>query len=63
MTHGVLAAFIALLVSVLLQFGQASLVDGKTWTLALAASAALWWWEIDVLAIVGATAIVSILMF
>ena len=62
MTHGVLAAFIALLAFVLLQFGQASLVDGKTWALALGAAAALWW-EVDLLVIVGATAILSILAF
>jgi chromate transporter len=62
MIHGVLAAFIALLVSVLLRFGPASLVDWKTWALALAAAAALWW-EVDLLAIVGATAIISILVF
>jgi chromate transporter len=62
MTHGVLAAFIALLASVLLQFGQASLVDWKTWVLALGAAAALWW-EVDLLVIVGATAILSILVF
>jgi chromate transporter len=61
MTRGVLAAFIALLVSVLLQFGQASLVDGKTWVLALGAAVALWW-EVDLLVIVGATAILSILV-
>jgi chromate transporter len=62
MIDGVLAAFIALLVSVLLQFGHASLVDWTAWALALAAAGALWW-EIDLLAIVGATAILSILVF
>jgi chromate transporter len=62
MTHGVLAAFIALLTSVLLQFGQASLADGKTWALMLFAAAALWW-KIDLPVIVGATAILSILIF
>jgi chromate transporter len=62
MTHGVLAAFIALLAAVLVQFGQAALVGWKSWALGLGAAAALWW-EIDLLAIVGATAILSILLF
>jgi chromate transporter len=62
MIDGVLAAFIALLVSVLLQFGRAALVDWKTCALALAAAAALWL-GIDLLPIVGVTAVLSILVF
>lgn len=62
MIDGVLAAFVALLVVVLLRFGHVSLVDWKTWALSLATAGALWW-EIDLLAIVGATAILSILVF
>jgi len=62
MIKGVLAGFIALLVFVLWQFGQASLVDWKTWGMAAAAFLALRW-RVDLLVIVGAVALLSILIF
>jgi chromate transporter len=62
MIQGVLAAFIALLLSVLVEFGRASLVDWKTVGLATATAIALWW-KIDLLLIVAGAAILSILMF
>jgi chromate transporter len=62
MIRGVLAGFIGLLVFVLLQFGQASLVDWKTWGLAAAAFIALWR-KVDLLVIVGVAALLSILIF
>lgn len=62
MIRGVLAGFIALLVFVLWQFGQASLLDWKTWALAAAAFIALWR-KVDLLVIVGAAALISILIF
>jgi chromate transporter len=62
MIQGVLAAFIALLLSVLVEFARASLVDWKTVGLATAAAIALWW-KVDLLLIVGGAAILSVLMF
>jgi chromate transporter len=62
MIRGVLAGFIGLLVFVLLQFGQASLVEWKTWALAVAAFIALWR-KVDLLVIVGVAALLSILIF
>ena len=62
MIHGVLAAFVALLVFVLFQFGRTSLVDWKTVTVAIVAMIALWR-KVDLLAIVGVTAIVSVFVF
>ncbi|MGD0265828.1 MAG: chromate transporter [Candidatus Methylomirabilota bacterium] len=62
MIRGILAGFIGLLVFVLVQFGQASLVDWKTWALAAAAFIALRW-KVDLLVIVGAAALISILVF
>lgn len=62
MIRGVLAGFIGLLVFVLLQFGQASLVEWKTWALAAAAFIALWR-KVDLLVIVGAAALISIVVF
>ena len=62
MIQGILAAFIALLLSVLVEFGRASLVDWKTVGLATAAALALWG-KIDLLLIVAGAAIVSILVF
>ncbi len=61
MVQGLLAAFIALLLSVLVEFGRASLVDWKTVGLAAAAAVALWW-KIDLLLIVAGAAILSILV-
>jgi chromate transporter len=62
MIRGVLAGFIGLLVFVLWQFGQASLVDWKTWLLAVAAFLALRW-KVDPLVIVGITVLISVLIF
>ncbi len=62
MIRGVLAGFIALLVFVLWQFGQASLVDWKTWALAAAAFIALRW-KVDLLVIVAAAVVISIVIF
>lgn len=59
MVRGILAGFIALLVFVLLQFGQTSLTDWKTAGIALAAFAALWR-KIDLLWIVAAVAVISV---
>jgi chromate transporter len=61
MIRGVLAGFIGLLVFVLLQFGHASLVDWKAWGLAVAAFLALRW-KVDLLVIVGVTALLSVLV-
>jgi chromate transporter len=62
MIRGVLAGFIGLLVFVLWQFGQASLVDWKTWALAAAAFIALWR-KVDLLVTVGAAALLSVVIF
>lgn len=62
MIRGILAGFIGLLVFVLWQFGQASLVDWKTWGLAAAAFLALRW-MVDLLVIVGVVALLSIVIF
>jgi chromate transporter len=62
MIQGVLAAFIALLLSVLVEFSRASLVDWKTVGLAAAAALALWW-KIDLLLIVAGAAMLSVLVF
>ena len=61
MVRGVLAGFIGLLVFVLLQFGQASLIDWKTGGIALAAFLALWR-KVDLLVIVAAVAVISIVL-
>jgi chromate transporter len=61
MIKGVLAAFIALLVFVLWQFGRASLVDWKTWAVAAAAFLALWR-KVDLLLIVGAVALIAVVL-
>lgn len=62
MIRGILAGFIGLLVFVLWQFGQASLVDWKTWGLAASAFLALRW-KADLLVIVGIVALLSIAIF
>lgn len=62
MIRGVLAGFIGLLVFVLWQFGQASLVDWKTWVLMAAAWIALWR-KVDLLLIVAVGAVLSLLLF
>ncbi len=61
MIRGVLAGFIGLLVFVLLQFGQASLVDWKTWGIAVVTFVALQR-KIDLVVIVGVTALLSVLV-
>jgi chromate transporter len=61
MIHGVLAAFIALLVFVLLDFARASLDDWKTVAIACAATIALWR-KVDLLLIVAAAVLVSVLV-
>jgi len=62
MIRGVLAGFIGLLVFVLWQFGQTSIIDWRTGALAAAAFLALRW-KVDLLLIVGVTALLSILVF
>jgi len=62
MIRGVLAGFIGLLVFVLIQFGQASLVDWKTGAIALAAFVALRR-KTDLLLIVAAVAGLSLVVF
>jgi chromate transporter len=61
MIHGVLAAFVALLVFLLVQFGRTSLVDWKTAAIAAGAMIALWR-NVDLLVIVGAAAAASMLL-
>jgi chromate transporter len=61
MVHGVLAAFIALLVFVLLEFARASLDDWKTVAIGSAAAIALWL-KVDLLIIVAAAVLVSLLL-
>ncbi len=62
MIHGILAGFMGLLVFVLWQFGQTSLVDWKTWALAAAAFLALRW-KVDLLVTVGIVGLLSVLIF
>ncbi|MDQ7839891.1 MAG: chromate transporter [bacterium] len=62
MIRGVLSGFIGLLLFVLFQFGQASLVDWKTWVLAIGAFVALRK-GVGLLPLVGLTVVVSILAF
>lgn len=62
MIRGILSGFIALLVFVLWQFGQASLVDWKTWGLMAAAWIALWR-KVDLLIVVGVGSVLSVLLF
>ena len=60
MIRGILAGFIGLLVFVLLQFGQASLVDWKTGGIAVATFLALQR-KVDLLLIVAIIAVLSVL--
>jgi chromate transporter len=62
MIRGVLAGFIGLLLLVLLEFGRASLVDWKSWSLMAAAWIALWR-KVDLLIIVGVGTVLSVLFF
>jgi chromate transporter len=61
MVHGVLAAFVALLVFILFRFGHAALMDWKTALIATATAAALWY-KVDLFLIVAAAAGVSIVL-
>ena len=62
MVRGILAAFIGMLLAVAYGFGRETLVDWRTWSLMAAAWIALWR-KMDPLAIVGAGAGVSVLIF
>jgi len=62
MVHGILAAFIGLLLFVGYRFGGVALVDWRTWALMAAAWLALWR-KVDLLLIVGVGAVLSALLF
>lgn len=62
MVRGILAAFIGMLLAVAYGFGRETLVDWWTWSLMAAAWIALWR-KVDPLAIVGAGAGLSVLIF
>ena len=62
MVHGILAAFIGLLLFVGYRFGVVALVDWRTWALMAAAWVALWR-KVDLLLIVGVGAVLSALLF
>ena len=62
MVHGILAAFIGMLLFVAYRFGQEALGDWRTWGLMAAAWIALWR-KVDLLAIIGVGAVLSLLLF
>ena len=62
MVHGILAAFIGMLLFVAYRFGQEALGDWRTWGLMAAAWIALWR-KVDLLAIIGVGAVLSVLVF
>jgi chromate transporter len=62
MVHGILAAFIGLLLFVGYRFGTVALVDWRTWLLMGGAWVALWR-KVDLLLIVGIKAVLSMLLF
>jgi chromate transporter len=62
MVHGILAAFIGLLLFVGYRFGMVALVDWRTWLLMAGAWVALWR-KVDLLLIVGVGAVLSVLLF
>jgi chromate transporter len=62
MVRGILAAFIGMLLFVAYRFGREALVDIRTWGLMVAAGVALWR-KVDLLAIVGVGAALSLLLF
>ena len=62
MVHGILAAFIGLLLFVGYRFGVVALVDWRTWALMAAAWVALWR-KVDLLLIVGVGSVLSALLF
>jgi chromate transporter len=62
MVRGILAAFIGMLLFVAYRFGQEALGDWRTWGLMAAAWIALWR-KVDLLAIIGVGAVLSLLLF
>ncbi len=62
MVRGILAAFIGMLLLVAYRFGREALGDWLTWAVMGAAWVALWR-KVDLLLIVGAGAILSVLLF
>jgi chromate transporter len=62
LVHGILAAFIGLLLFVGYRFGMVALVDWRTWALMAATWLALWR-KVDLLLIVGVGAVLSALLF
>jgi chromate transporter len=62
MVRGILAAFMGMLLFVAYRFGREALVDWQTWGLVVAAGIALWR-KVDLLAVVGAGAALSVLVF
>jgi len=62
MVRGILAAFLGMLLLVAYHFGREALVDWKTWGVMAAAWLALWR-KVDLLLIVGAGAVLSMLVF
>lgn len=62
MVRGILAAFIGMLLFVSYRFGEVALVNWPTWGLMAAAWLALWR-KVDLLLIVGAAALLSVLVF
>jgi len=62
MVHGILAAFLGMLLLVAYRFGKEALGDWRTWVLMAAAWVALWR-KVDLLLIVGVGAVLSVLLF
>ena len=62
MVRGILAAFIGMLLFVAYRFGREALGDWRTWGLMAAAWIALWR-KVDLLAIIGVGAVLSLLLF
>jgi chromate transporter len=62
MVHGILAAFVGLLLFVGYRFGMVALVDWRTWLLMAGAWVALWR-KVDLLIVVGVGAVLSALLF
>ena len=62
MVRGILAAFLGMLLFVAYRFGQEAMTDWRTWALMAAAWIALWR-KLDLLMIVGAGALMSVILF
>jgi len=62
MVRGILAAFIGMLLFVAYRFGREALGDWRTWAMMAVAGVALWR-KVDLLAIVGVGAALSLLLF